>query len=126
MTIRFGRFAFVGLAFLMLYPTPTAFTGNHEANFNPANPRPDILPRNFYNAWVPYRKEYNRPTYFGGHVAAIIEPTSQEAMSWCEHKANGNYECKRPGYIPHYNYPKPWEVMAIEARPNAALVPQTK
>jgi hypothetical protein len=109
------------VAVVCFVSTSTALAGNHEAHFNPANPRPDILSHRVYNAWVPYRKAYNRPTYIGGHIAATIEPTSQEAMSWCIHKANGDYECHRPGYIPMYNYPKPWEVMAIHPRPNAPL-----
>jgi hypothetical protein len=100
-----------------------SLAGNHEAHFNPLNPRPDILPRTLYNAWVPYRKEFNRPHPIGGHVAAIIEPSSQEAMAWCLHDANGDYRCHRPGYIPMYNYPKPWEMLTIEPRPNASLVP---
>jgi hypothetical protein len=114
------------LAIVSIFQPTTALAWNHEASFNPADPRPDILPRNFINAWVPYRKEYNRPTYLGGRIAATIEPTSQEAMSWCEHNSNGDYQCKRPGCILHYNYPKPWEVLATEARPNAPLVPVNK
>ena len=126
MVIRMARFVVFVLVMVSISQPATVLAWNHEAYFNPADPRPDILPRNFYNAWVPYRKEYNRPTYFGGHIAAIIEPTSQEAMSWCEHNSNGDYQCKRPGYIPHYNYPKPWEALATEARPNAPLVPMNK
>jgi hypothetical protein len=99
----------------------TVFAGDHEAHFNPAEPRPDFSSHRVYNAWVPYRKVYNRPTYIGGRIAAVIEPTSQEAMSWRIHNANGDYECGRPGCIPMYNYPKPWEVMAIHPRPNTPL-----
>jgi hypothetical protein len=99
--------------------------GNHEAYFNPANPRPDFLPHTHYNNWVSYRAEYNRPHPFGGHIAAIIEPTSQEAMAWRIHDANGDYRCKRPGYVPIYNYPKPWEVLPTRPRPNAPLVSDT-
>ncbi len=99
------------------------FAGNPEAHFNPSNPRPDFFPHTLYNAWVPYRAEYNRPRPIGGHIAAVIEPTSQEAMSWRIHQANGDYRCKRPGYVPIYNYPKPWEVLPTLPRPNAPLVP---
>jgi hypothetical protein len=105
----------IGIAVIVV--SDDAIAGNHEAHFNPANPRPDVLPRTHYNAWVPYRLEYNRPTYFGGHLASVIEPSSQEAMSWCQHKANGDYHCHRPGSIPIYNYPKPWEALSIDARP---------
>lgn len=116
----------IGLTFVVFAST-IAFgngliAGNHERNFNPANPRPDFLPHTLYNAWVPYRAEYNRPHPIGGHIAAIIEPTSQEAMAWRIHQANGDYQCKRPGYVPVYNYPKPWEALPILARPNAPLV----
>ncbi len=98
--------------------------GNHEAHFNPANPRPDFLPHTLYNNWVSYRAEYNRPHPIGGHIAAVIEPTSQEAMAWRIHDANGDYRCKRPGYVPIYNYPKPWEVLPTRPRPNAPMVPE--
>lgn|GEM_PF-2042670 len=101
----------------------SSFAGNHEANFNPANPRPDFLPHTFYNNWVSYRAQYNRPHPIGGHIAAIIEPTSQEAMAWRIHQANGDYACKRPGYVPLYYYPKPWEALPTMARPNAPLFP---
>ena len=97
--------------------------GNPEARFNPSNPRPDFLPHTYYNNRVSYRAEYNRPHPIGGHIAAIIEPTSQEAMAWRIHEANGDYRCKRPGYVPLYYYPKPWEALPTLARPNAPLVP---
>ena len=90
--------------------------GDHYAHFNPADPRPDFFRWPLYNAWVPYRKAYNRPTYVGGHVAAVIEPTSQEAMAWRIAKDKGDYKCNRPGYIPTYYYPKPWEALETEAR----------
>ncbi len=82
---------------------------NHLAHFNPANPRPDFLSHTHYNSWVSYRAQYNRPHPVGGHIAAIIEPTSQEAMAWCLHEANGDYRNHRPGYVPLYYYPKPWK-----------------
>ena len=93
------------------------------AHFNPGNPRPDFLPHTLYNNWASYRAEYNRPHPIGGHIASVIEPTSQEAMAWCIHQANGDYRNKRPGYVPHYNYPKPWEALPTMGRPNAPLVP---
>ncbi len=107
-----------------LLAKPSLLAGNHEAHFNPGNPRPDFLPHTLYNAWVPYRAEYNRPHPIGGHIAAIIEPTSQEAMAWRIHQANGDYRCKRPGYVPIYNYPKPWEALPTMPRANAPLVSQ--
>jgi hypothetical protein len=116
------RFLVVGCVFVTMSCVADSASGwNHEAHFNPANPRPDFLPHTIYNAWCPYRKEYNRPRFVGGAIAAHIEPTSQEAMSWCIHQANGDYRNHRPGYIPLYMYPKPWEVLSVEPRPNAAL-----
>ncbi len=75
-------------------------------------------------AWVPYRFEKNRPRYVGGWIAAKIEPTSQEAMSWREHKAAGSYRQHAPGYVKTYYYPKPWEVLPIDPRPKQPSVPE--
>jgi hypothetical protein len=118
------RFSVVVAAFTLLADSRLN-AGNHEGHFNPANPRPDFLPHTHYNNWVSYREKYNRPHPIGGHIAALIEPTSQEAMSWCLHDANGDYRCKRPGYVPIYNYPKPWEVLPTRPRPNAPLVSES-
>lgn len=79
--------------------------------------RPDLWSWPVYNAWVPYRKEMNRPRFIGGYIASKIEPTSQEAMSWREHHAEGAYRDHRPGYVKTYYYPKPWEVLPIDPRP---------
>jgi hypothetical protein len=95
----------------------TCIAGDHYAHFNPYDPRPDFFRLPVYNAWVPYRKLHNRPTYIGGKVASVIEPTSQEAMAWHISKANGDYRNHRPGSIPTYYYPKPWESLQIGARP---------
>lgn len=81
--------------------------------------RSDLWGWPIYNAWVPYRKEMNRPRYVGGYIASKIEPTSQEAMSWREHHAEGAYRDHRPGYVKTYYYPKPWEVLPIDPRPAA-------
>jgi hypothetical protein len=62
----------------------------------------------------------NRPRYFGGMIAAAIEPTSLEAMSWKEHHAAGSYRNHVPGYVKQYNFPKPWDVLPIDARPRVA------
>ncbi len=85
------------------------------------DPRSDILPHPLYDAWVPYRKEYNRPRYVGGWLAQKIEPTSQEAMAWEENHRWGMYRTHHcPTAIPHYYYPKPWEVIPTGARRNAS------
>lgn len=88
-------------------------------------PRADLWSYPLYNAWVPYRKEMNRPRYIGGYIAHKIEPTSQEAMSWCEHHANGSYHCHKPGYVKMYYYPKPWEVLPIDPRPAVMVKPNS-
>jgi hypothetical protein len=98
-------------------PIKTCTAGDHYAHFDPQDPRPDFFKHRIYNAWVPYRKAHNRPTYIGGKVAAVIEPTSQEAMAWHISKKNGDYRNHRPGSIPTYYYPKPWEALEIGARP---------
>jgi len=96
--------------------TSRVYAGDHYAHFNPADPRPDFFDWPLYKAWTPYRKTFNRPTYVGGHIAAVIEPTSQEAMAWKIANDKGDYKCNRPGYIPTYYYPKPWEALETEAR----------
>ena len=83
---------------------------------DPALQRPDFFSHHIWKSWPEYRAVYNRPRYVGGHLAAIIEPSSQEAMSWRENVCNGNYENCRGPYVPHYNYLKPWEGLNTKAR----------
>ena len=85
---------------------------------DPAQQREDILAHRLWNAWPEYRATHNRPRYVGGHIAAIVEPTSQEAMSWKSNKENGNYANHRGRCVPLYYYPKPWEAMNTRARPD--------
>jgi hypothetical protein len=82
--------------------------------------RADLWGWPLIKAWVPYRAQMNRPRYFGGMMAAAIEPTSLEAMSWKEHHAAGSYRNHVPGYVKQYNFPKPWDVLPIDARPRGA------
>ena len=89
----------------------------HYPPYNGANPRPDLLPRGLYNAYVPYRKAYNRPTFLGGYAAHVIEPSSQEAMSWEENRTLHRYRTHEPTPIKSYCYPKPWEVLETGPRP---------
>ncbi len=63
-----------------------------------------------------YRERYNRPRYIGGKIAALIAPSSQEAMSWHEHKRRGSYHKHAGPVVVNYLYPKPWEALPIEAR----------
>jgi hypothetical protein len=80
------------------------------------NPREDILPHPIYDAWLPYRKAYNRPRFLGGMMARLVEPTSQEAMAWEESWRSGEYRRHEPGLVKIYYHPKPWEVLQTGPR----------
>ena len=84
---------------------------------DPAIQRPNILPYHILRSIPEHRQVYNRPTYFGGKIANIIEPTSQEAMSWETNYKNGNYRNHAGRCVPLYMYPKPWEVINTRSRP---------
>lgn len=84
---------------------------------DPAIQRPNILPYHILRSIPEHRQVYNRPRYFGGKIAHIIEPTSQEAMSWETNYNNGNYRNHAGRYVPLYLYPKPWEVLNTRSRP---------
>jgi hypothetical protein len=84
---------------------------------DPAIQRPNILPYHILRSIPEHRQVYNRPTYFGGKIAHIIEPTSQEAMSWETNYKNGNYRNHAGRCVPLYLYPKPWEVINTRSRP---------
>lgn len=91
-------------------------TFNHTAD-----PRPDILAHPFYYAHTEYRRAYNRPRDIPGWLAYKIEPTSQEAMVWCENVQAGNYDRKHmPPMCKTYYYPKPWETLLTGPRPDFA------
>lgn len=83
------------------------------------DPRPDILPRPFYENHTEYRQQYNRPRYMTGWIMHRISPTSQEAMVWCENNCAGSYDEKHmPPRYKRYFAPKPWEVLQTGARPD--------
>jgi hypothetical protein len=100
----------------------SAFAGDFLSGtyLDPAMQRQDIFAHRVWNAWPEYRAVYNRPRYVGGHIAHIVEPTSQEAMAWKSNKDNGNYANHRGRCVPLYYYPKPWEVLNTRARPDFA------
>ena len=85
-----------------------------------AKQREDILPYPIIKAWPEYRYTYNRPRYVGGHIAHIIEPTSQEAMAWKSSVNAGHYRNHAGRCVPLYYYPKPWEALNTMARPDFA------
>ncbi len=82
---------------------------------DPAQQRSDLFPRPFQK-YPEYRQVYNRPRFLGGMIAHVIEPTSQEAMSWEENHRMRNYANHAGPYLPVYNYPKPWEALNTRAR----------
>ncbi len=83
------------------------------------DPRPDILPYHWHYVLPEYRRDYNRPRYWTGWIAAQISPTSQEAMVWCENVHAGAYDVRNaPPRYKRYFAPKPWEVLQTGARPD--------
>jgi hypothetical protein len=95
---------------------------------NTRDPRPDILPRPFYDNHTEYRSQYNRPRFFTGWLAYEMSRTSQEAMVWKENYCSGNYDQHHmPAVYKTYYYPKPWEALNVGARPDYASVkPKTQ
>jgi hypothetical protein len=88
---------------------------------NTRDPRPDILPRPFYDNHTEYRAQYNRPRFFSGWLAYEVSRTSQEAMVWRENYCAGNYDQHHmPAVCKRYDYPKPWEALDVGARPDFA------
>lgn len=85
---------------------------------DPAKQREDILPYPIIKAWPEYRYSYNRPRYVSGHIAHVIEPTSQEAMAWKSSVNAGHYRNHAGRCVPLYYYPKPWEALNTMARPD--------
>ncbi len=63
-----------------------------------------------------YRDRYNRPTNVGGHLAYLISPTSQEAMSWHRSAHRGYYANHAPRMEDRYHYLKPWEALQVGGR----------
>lgn len=75
-----------------------------------------------------YRRQYNRPSYLGGKMAAAVAPSSQEAMAFKRADAMGLYDnngvkglankkhCPPQRVEHHYFYPKPWEVLTVGPR----------
>lgn len=91
---------------------------------DPALQRQDFLPHTLWNVWPEHRAVYNRPRFVGGLIASKIEPSSQEAMSWRTNYCNGNYANHAGRYVPLYYYPKPWEVINTQARPDNKPKPE--
>jgi hypothetical protein len=132
MDLRFSNFfRSLGL-FLLVGPMLLPGTASSEAaerptfNKNTADPRPDILPYWLTDGHDEYRKIYNRPRYHGGWVAHLIEPSSQEAMVWCEAYQSGLYDKPHTGkQLKRYYGPKPWEILQTGPRPDYSPAPTT-
>jgi hypothetical protein len=88
---------------------------------DPALQREDILRYPIIKAWPEYRYTYNRPRYVGGHIASVIEPSSQEAMAWRSSVNAGHYRNHAGRCVPLYYYPKPWEAINTMARPDRPM-----
>lgn len=104
------------------------FSGNcvgaERPTFNKGtcDPRPDILPSWLLDCTAgEYRRIYNRPRYVNGWLAHVVEPSSQEAMVWCEAKQMGLYQKPhQPAMYKQYYVPKPWEILNTGPRPDYA------
>jgi hypothetical protein len=99
---------------------PLSFAGERPTfNKDTCDPRPDILPYWLHDWHVDYRQIYNRPRYWPGRIAHMVEPTSQEAMVWCEANREGLYNGKNcPPSFKQYNFQKPWEILQTGPRPD--------
>ena len=108
--------------------TTLAQAAERPTLINTRDPRPDILPRPFYDNHSEYRAQYNRPRFLTGWLAYEVSRTSQEAMVWKENYCAGNYDQHHmPPVYKTYYYPKPWEALDVGARPGfATAVPKTQ
>jgi hypothetical protein len=116
------RFASVrNCIFVLCAVSAGAFIGGSaHAHFphyesKPVHPRIDVIPP-LGNRIPSYRERYNRPTYIGGKIAYLIEPSSQEAMSWHRSAHRGYYANHSPRMEDRYFYPKAWEVLTVGPR----------
>jgi len=83
----------------------------------PVRPRVDVIPPLGNNLPLSYAARFNRPSYLTGRMAYSIEPSSQEAMAWQRAVQRGYYANHAPRMETHYMYPKPWEVLGVDAKP---------
>jgi hypothetical protein len=112
------------VALLLGTIAPAAIAGERPTfNKETCDPRPDILPYWLTSWHQEYRRTYNRPRYWSGRIAAAIEPTSQEAMTWCEANQAGLYDGPHhgrdnPPVFKRYCYPNPWDILLTGPRPD--------
>jgi hypothetical protein len=88
-------------------------------NKNTCDPRPDVLPYWLHSGHPEYRRAYNRPRHLTGWITYVIEPSSQEAMVWCEAKQLGLYRKPHaPPMYKKYYAPRAWELLDVGPRPD--------
>lgn len=103
------------IALMLSGETASAQFPNWKAK--PVRPRIDVIPPLGNNLPYSYRARMNRPTYLGGRISYTIEPTSQEAMAWQRAWERGYYNDHAPRTETRYMFPKPWEVLGVNAKP---------
>jgi len=112
------------LLFMIVLYSSTLGMAAERPTFNKqtCDPRPDILPYWLVDCSIgEYRRAYNRPRYVAGKLAHTFEPSSQEAMVWCEAKRAGLYaKPHMPPMCKRYYFPKPWEILDTGPRPDFA------
>jgi hypothetical protein len=124
----YGCFLIVHLLASLAVSNDALICEKDRPTFNKAtrDPRPDILPYWLTNLHQDYRRLYNRPTYLGGKIAHMIEPSSQEAMVWAEAKQLGLYHPHhQPPLCRKYYAPKPWQRLATGPRPDKRPIGQS-
>jgi hypothetical protein len=102
----------------IVFPMPSTWAQFPNWAAKPVRPRIDVIPPLGNNLPPSYAARFNRPSYLTGRIAYTIEPSSQEAMAWQRAVERGYYANHAPRMETHYMYPKPWEVLGVEAKTN--------
>lgn len=97
----------------------TGWLASWGAN-QPVRPRIDVIPPLGNHLPYSHAARLNRPAYWVGKTASVIEPSSHEAMAWERAKQRGHYANHAPRMVTHYLHPKPWEVLGVGPRPRPA------
>ncbi|QDV43280.1 hypothetical protein Enr13x_31350 [Stieleria neptunia] len=106
------------LAVLTVAMTSIAAAHHPDRQNQPVRQRVDLIGPLGNRLDPGYRRVYNRPTYWGGKIAYLIAPTSQEAMAWHRAEHSGAYEApkKHMRLEQHYFYPKPYHALTVGPR----------
>ncbi|PAY20612.1 hypothetical protein CKO51_05175 [Rhodopirellula sp. SM50] len=110
------------LAVLTVAMTSVATAHHPDRECQPVRQRVDLIGPMGNRLDPSYRRVYNRPTYWGGKIAYLIAPTSQEAMAWHRAEHAGAYEApkKHMRLEQHYFYPKPYHALTVGPRRSTA------